>query len=102
MSTVQASERAKQTLKSVKELLEKAEDSAQKAFNKAAPAVEKSVGASIDAASKGFTATMKSIDGATTREQMDLLRAYRKVLGGQLDFVDSRIRTLESKTPAEP
>lgn len=104
MSSVQVTERAKQTLKSVKDLLEKAEESMQKALDKAAPAVEKSVGASMDAASKGFASTMKSIDGATTKEQMELLKAYRKVLTGQADFVDARIKALESKaqTPEPP
>ncbi len=88
---------AKSTLQSVKELLEKAEESARTALNKATPAVQKSVVTSMDAAAKGFNATMKSIDGATSKEQLELLKAYRKVLGGQVDFVDSRIKTLESK-----
>ncbi len=87
----------KSTLQSVKELLEKAEESARTALNKATPAVQKSVVTSMDAAAKGFNATMKSIDGATSKEQLELLKAYRKVLGGQVDFVDSRIKTLESK-----
>jgi hypothetical protein len=87
-------------MKAVRELLEKAEETARNAVNKATPAVQKSVVTSMDAAAKGFNATMKSIDGATTREQLELLRAYRKVLGGQVDFVDSRIRTLESKQPS--
>ncbi len=87
----------KSTLQSVRELLEKAEESARTALNKATPAVQKSVVTSMDAAAKGFNATMKSIDGATSKEQLELLKAYRKVLGGQVDFVDSRIKTLESK-----
>lgn len=100
MSSGEVSESEKDTLKTVRELLEKAEDSARKALNKAAPAVQKSVETSVDAAAKGFAATMKSIDGATSKEQLELLKAYRKVLGGQVDFVDSRIRALEAKKPA--
>jgi len=76
-------------LQTVRELLEKAEESARKAVEKATPAVQKSVSTSMDAAGKGFNATMKSIDSATTREQLELLKAYRKVLGGQVDYVDS-------------
>lgn len=86
MSSGEVSESEKDTLKTVRELLEKAEDSARKALNKAAPAVQKSVETSVDAAAKGFAATMKSIDGATSKEQLELLKAYRKVLGGQVDF----------------
>jgi hypothetical protein len=84
-------------LKSVKELLEKAEESTHKALDKAAPAMQKSIDVSIEAAANGFTATMKSIDGATSGDQVKLLRAYRKFLSGQADFVDSRIRALEGK-----
>jgi len=100
MSTGDTSQGVKSTLQTVRELLEKAEESARKAVEKATPAVQKSVSTSMDAAGKGFNATMKSIDSATTREQLELLKAYRKVLGGQVDYVDSRIRTLESKAPA--
>ena len=97
MSSSDVPEGGKSTLKTLRELLEKAEESARDALNRATPAVQKSVVTSMDAAAKGFNATMKSIDSATTREQLELLKAYRKVLGGQADFVDSRIRTLESK-----
>ncbi len=100
MSSGGASAGEKSTLQTVRELLEKAEDSARKALDKATPAVQKSVVTSMDTAAKGFNATMKSIDGATKKEQLELLRAYRKVLGGQVDFVDSRIRALESKETA--
>ncbi len=100
MSSGGANEGAKSTLKAMRELLEKAEDSARNALAKAAPAVQKSVETSMDAASKGFAATMKSLDGATTREQLEVLKAYRRLLGGQIDFVDSRIKSLETKKPA--
>jgi vacuolar-type H+-ATPase subunit E/Vma4 len=89
---------AKQTLKSVKEMLEKAEATTHKALSKAAPAVQRSLDVSIEAASKGFAATMKSIDGATASDQAKLLRAYKKFLAGQVDFVESRIRDLEAKS----
>lgn len=97
MSTEQVSETAKKTLKTVRELLEKAEASTHKALEKAAPAVSKSIDSSIEAASKGFNSTMKTIDGATVGDQVKLLKAYRKFIGGQADYVDNRIRTLEDK-----
>ena len=97
MSSEQVTERAKQTLKTVKEFLEKAEESTHKALERAAPTVQKSIDTSVDAAAKGFTSTMQTIDGATTDDQLKLLRAYRKFLGSQADYVDSRIRALEEK-----
>ncbi len=99
MSSEQVTERAKQTLKTVKEFLEKAEESTHKALEKAAPAVQKSIDSSVDAAAKGFTATMQTIDGATQEDQLKLLTAYRKFLGGQADYVDNRIRALKERAP---
>lgn len=89
--------RGRQTMKSVRQILDKAEKSAQTALKKAAPAVQKSVETSMEAASKGFTATMRSIDTATAREQFDLLNAYKKVLSAQVNLVDSRLNTILSK-----
>jgi hypothetical protein len=99
MSAEEVAEKAKQTLKSLKDLLEKAEESTHKALEKAAPTVQRSIDTSVEAAAKGFAATMQTIDGATTDDQLKLLRAYRKFLGGQADYVDGRIRILEEKLP---
>ena len=97
MSTEQVTGKAKQTLKAMKEFLERAEESTHKALEKAAPAVQKSIDSSVDAAAKGFTSTMQTIDGAAQEDQLKLLKAYRKFLGGQAEYVDGRIRDLESK-----
>ena len=99
MSTEQVAEKAKQTLKTMKELLEKAEESIHRALEKAAPAVQKSIDASVEAAAKAFSATMQTIDSVATEDQLKLLTAYRKFLGGQADYVDDRIRALEDKLP---
>ena len=99
MSSDQVTEKAKQTLKAMMELLERAQESTQKALEKAAPTVQKSIDISVEAAAKGFAATMQTIDGATTEDQIKLLKAYRKFLGGQADYVDGRIRALEEKLP---
>ena len=99
MSTEQVSERARQPRKTMKELLEKAEESTHRALEKAAPAVQKSIDSSVEAAAKGFTATMQTIDGATMEDQLKLLKAYRKLLGAQSDYVDGRVRAIEEKLP---
>ncbi len=97
MSSDQVSEKARQTLKTVRELLERAEESTHRVLDRAAPAISKSIDASMEAAAKGFSSTMKSIDSATHDDQVKLLKAYRKFLSGQVDFVDSRIRAAEEK-----
>ena len=102
MSSDQVTDRAKQTLESIKDLLEKAEETTHRALEKAAPALQRSIDTSMEAAGKGFSATMKSIDGVTNADQVKVLKAYRKVLAGQLDFVDARIKTIETKTNKTP
>jgi DNA anti-recombination protein RmuC len=102
LSSEDLSEKAKQTIKAFKELLEKAEESTEKALVRAAPKVQKSVDASLDTAAKGFTATLEAIDGATSREQLELLKAYKKFVSGQVELLDSRIRTLEQKKAKWP
>lgn len=97
MSEAQESPRTRQALKSVREVIEKAQESTEKALYRAAPVVHKSLAASVDAANKAFVKSMKTIDGATAGDQAKLLEAYRKVLSGQVEFVDSRLRTLEDK-----
>lgn len=97
----QVADAARQAFKTMKELLEKAEGSTQKALEKAAPAVQKSIDSSLETAAKGFNATMQSIDGATTEDRLKLLKIYRKLLGGQADFVDKRIRDLEEKAQSK-
>lgn len=90
----------KQTKRSVREILAKAERSAHATLKRAAPAVQRSAETSMEAASKGFTATMKSIDTATAREQFDLLKAYRRVLSAQVSLIDSRLNAILSKGQA--
>ena len=51
----------------------------------------------MEAAANAFNKTMKTIDGATTGDQAALLRAYRKLLAGQLDYVDARTKALEER-----
>jgi hypothetical protein len=97
MSSEQVAQKARQTLESVKKMLERAEDSTHKVLVRAAPAVTKSLDASMEAASKGFLKTVKTIDGATTGDQAKLFRAYKKLLEGQVEFVDARIKTLEDR-----
>ncbi|HZW85259.1 MAG TPA: hypothetical protein VFE91_05095 [Nitrososphaerales archaeon] len=97
MSTEQVAGKAKETIKALKEALERAEEAAQKGISKAAPAIQKSLDNSLEAASKGFASTMKTIDSVTEREQLPLLRAYGKFLSGQAEYVEARVKVLEER-----
>lgn len=102
MSSEKVAQKARQTLKGVKELLEKAEETTGKVLEKAAPALQRSVDTSMEAAASGFNATMKSIEGATAGDQVKLLNAYKKFLAGQMEFVDARVRDLEKPRSQSP
>ncbi|MDG6929599.1 MAG: hypothetical protein JRN29_06150 [Nitrososphaerota archaeon] len=75
----------------------KAVVSTQRTVEKATPVIQKSLEASLEAAGAAFTRTVKTIDGATAGDQARLFRAYRKILAGQIGYVDSRIAALEEK-----
>jgi vacuolar-type H+-ATPase subunit E/Vma4 len=98
VSSDQVAQKARETLKAARDMLEKAHKTTHAALEKAAPAVQKSIDSSMEAAAKGFSSTMKSIDDAATGDQVKLLRAYRKFLSGQVDFVESRIKALEGRS----
>jgi len=97
MSTSQAAEKAKDAWESFKELLAKTDAEVRKEINQATPVVQRSVGASIETATKTFDSTMKSISKRTEKEQLELLKAYRKFLSSQSDFVDSRLKNLDER-----
>jgi hypothetical protein len=97
MSTNQATEKAKDAWESFKELLAKTDAEVRKEINQAAPVVQRSVGASIETATRTFDSTMKSISKHTEREQLELLKAYKRFLSSQSDFVDSRMKNLDEQ-----
>ncbi|MDG7011824.1 MAG: hypothetical protein JRN11_07575 [Nitrososphaerota archaeon] len=89
-------------LRSVVEAMERAVVTTQKSIGKATPVIQKSLDRSLEAAGTAFARTMETIDGATAGDQAKFFRAYRKLLEGQLDYVDSRIRALDEKRPPSP
>lgn len=101
MSSEQVTTKAKETLKGVKEILEKAEAAAHKAVERTAPTVQKSLDSSLEAAGKGFRSTMKTIDTVTEKEQLELLKVYQRFLTGQADYVGAKVKTLEEKAAAK-
>ncbi len=78
-------------------MLEKAEEAVQKELSKAAPAVQKSLDTSLESAAKGFSSTIETIDTRTEREQMELLKAYKRFLSGQSSFVESKLKALDER-----
>lgn len=94
MSAEDVKAKARQTVKSVSELL----DSVQKAVNdrlsKEAPKVVNSLDKSFNDASKALTDTLKTVDQKSRKEQAELLKAYRSFLQKQTEIVEKRMASM--------
>lgn len=95
MSSAQVREKAKQTLESVRELIIAVKEAMHEELRKKAPNVINALDKQIDKAAKGFSNTLKIIDKKTSKEQLELLKAYRSFLQKQIEMIDSRISSLE-------
>jgi hypothetical protein len=97
MSGEEVKAKAKETAKSVSELL----DAVQKAINarlsREAPKVANALDGSFDKASKGLADTLKTIDKRTGKEQAELLKAYRSFLQKQAEIVDKKIASMKDR-----
>lgn len=81
-------------------MLEKAELTVHMELKKAAPSVQKSLDNSLEAVAKAFDSTIRTIDSKTETEQIGLLKAYRKFLTEQAEFVEVKLKRLEERTAA--
>jgi len=79
----------------LKNLLERTEADIRRELRGAPPVVEYYLRVPIEAATRAFDGTMKSISNSTEKEQLELLRTYRKFLSGQMLLVESRLRELD-------
>ena len=97
MSADEVKAKAKQTAKSIGELLDAVEMAARARLSKEAPKVVNTLDGSFDKATKGLTATLKTIEKRTTKEQAELLKAYKSFLQKQAEIIDKRIASMKKK-----
>lgn len=97
VSANQGTAREKQAWKALRKFLEKAEGAIEREVIRATPAVRKSLESSLESGSKLFASTMKALDRHTEREQVEILKGYKVLLDAQSGFVQSRLRSLETK-----
>jgi len=95
MSSEEVKAKAKETLRSVRELLKTVTESVDAELKKNAPRVANSLDRSFETASKSLTDTLGVIDRKTGKEQLELLKAYRSFIQKQADIVQGRISDLE-------
>ncbi|HMD79544.1 MAG TPA: hypothetical protein VKF39_06145 [Nitrososphaerales archaeon] len=81
----------------LKNLLERTEAEIRRELKGAPPVVEYYLRAPIEAATRSFDGTMKSISNSTDKEQLELLKTYRKFLSGQMVLVESRLKELDQR-----
>ena len=97
MSSKEVKAKAKETLKSVRELLEAVTESVDAELRKNAPRVADTLDRSFETASKSLTDTLGVIDRKTGKEQLELLKAYRSFIQKQAEIVQGRISDLEKE-----
>lgn len=81
----------------LKSLLERTEDEIRRELKGSPPVVEYYLRAPIETATRAFDGTMKSISNSTDKEQLQLLKTYRKFLSGQMMLVESRLKELDQR-----
>lgn len=100
MSREEVRAKARQTAKSAGELLDAVKKAAKTSLQKTAPKVSDALDASFDKASKGLADTLKTIEKTTSKEQVELLKAYKSFLQKQTEIVDKRLSS--SKDEEKP
>jgi hypothetical protein len=85
----------KETLKSTKGLLNAVKNATHEQLQRRAPNVVHSLDRTFDEASKTLSEFVDSLDKRTAKEQLELLKGYRSLLGKQSDIVAAKIAALE-------
>ena len=92
--------KAKETAKSVSDLLDAVKRTAHARLVKEAPKVVDTIDQSFDRASKGLTDALKDLDKRTSKEQSEVLKAYRSFLQKQTEIIDKKMASIR-RTPKE-
>ena len=95
MSSEEVKAKAKETLRSVRELMKAVTKSVDDELKKSAPRVANTLDRSFETASKSLNDTLRIIDRKTGREQLELLKAYSSFIQKQAEIVQGRISDLE-------
>jgi hypothetical protein len=82
------------SIKGVGEFIESTKRSLQKELAKTTPKIEHALDRSMDDAGQALSSALKTIDRASSHEQLELLKGYRTFLQGQAAFVDKKIKAM--------
>jgi hypothetical protein len=84
-----------ETVKNTGEFIENTKKSLQRELSKTTPKIEHTLDQSVDEAGQALSNALKAIDKKGSHEQMEILRAYRAFLQGQVAFVDKRLKAIK-------
>jgi F0F1-type ATP synthase membrane subunit b/b' len=82
------------SVKSAEEFIESTKKSLQTELSKTAPQIQHELDRSLEEAGRALSNALSSIDKKTSREQTDLLTAYKSFLQKQIAFVEERLRAI--------
>jgi|GEM_PF-1610228 hypothetical protein len=94
-------ESAKQFVNSLRKLIRISIRSAERILEEAPPRVSQSIESSLSDLEKTTALLLNRVDATTAKEQIQLLRMYRKVLEGQLTLIDERLKKLEKENGSD-
>jgi DnaJ-domain-containing protein 1 len=97
MSADEVKAKARQTAKSAAELLDAVERTVHARLSKEVPNVVNSLDSTFDKASKGLTDALNNIDKRTSKEQAELLKAYRSFLQKQTEIIEKKMASMKEK-----
>ncbi len=100
MSSGEVKAKAKQTAKSAVELLDAVKKAVHASLSKSAPKVVNALDSSFDKASKGLAETLETIDKSTSKEQAQLLKAYKSFLQKQTEIIDKKMASMKKEKPS--
>jgi phosphate uptake regulator len=93
MSSKEAKEKAKKTMEDVTSFLREAKKAAHEELSKEAPKASEALDKAFKTASKSLADALRATQEKTSKEQLELLRAYRSFLQKQVDLIDKRIES---------
>ena len=98
MSKEEVKAKARETVKSAGELMDAVKKAAHAQLSNSAPKVMNALDSSFDKASKTLTDTLDTIGKRSSKEQVELLKAYRSFLRKQGEIIDKRMASMKEKT----
>jgi hypothetical protein len=93
MSSNEVKEKARKTMEDVESLLRDAKKAAHEELSRKVPQAGKALDNALNTASKSLSDALQAAQKKTSKEQLELLRAYRSFLQKQTDFLDKKIES---------